>query len=211
MLKRCEDTNLSLNWERAFYGEGNACVLGPQILRAENIAADKYVRLLENRIKTTLPEKSSIQDSIGPPSTRMPMTLSPVVTFVNVKEKLRNGMRCHKTPSKFAKSLTSGALILWGAVSPSSRGTVHTRGVEYLSKWVEAKALPTNDARVVCKFLKTLFSRFGAPRAIISDRRTPLQNDQDFRIVKTLVLAVSNMSFSSSAFSVGNPVSKLID
>ncbi|GJR34883.1 hypothetical protein Tco_1210567 [Tanacetum coccineum] len=39
---------------------------------------------------------------------------SPVVTFVNVKEKLRNGMRCHKTPSKFAKSLTSGALILWG-------------------------------------------------------------------------------------------------
>ncbi|GJV36074.1 reverse transcriptase domain-containing protein [Tanacetum coccineum] len=57
---------------------------------------------------------SSIQDSIGPPSTRMPMTLSPVVTFVNVKEKLRNVMRCHKTPSKFAKSLTSGALILWG-------------------------------------------------------------------------------------------------
>ncbi|GJZ46348.1 reverse transcriptase domain-containing protein, partial [Tanacetum coccineum] len=53
-------------------------------------------------------------DSIGPPSTRMPMTLSPVVTFVNVKEKLRNVMRCHKTPSKFAKSLTSGALILWG-------------------------------------------------------------------------------------------------
>ncbi|GKE52324.1 hypothetical protein Tco_1487480 [Tanacetum coccineum] len=44
----------------------------------------------------------------------MPMTLSPVVTFVNVKEKLRNVMRCHKTPSKFAKSLTSGALILWG-------------------------------------------------------------------------------------------------
>ncbi|GJX59401.1 reverse transcriptase domain-containing protein [Tanacetum coccineum] len=51
---------------------------------------------------------------IGPPSTRMPYDLCPVVTFVNVKEKLRNVMRCHKTPSKFAKSLTSGALILWG-------------------------------------------------------------------------------------------------
>nr|GEZ28689.1 reverse transcriptase domain-containing protein [Tanacetum cinerariifolium] len=35
--------------------------------------------------------------------------------------------------------------------------------VDYLSKWVEAKALPTNDARVVCKFLKSLFARFGAP------------------------------------------------
>nr|GEW08733.1 reverse transcriptase domain-containing protein [Tanacetum cinerariifolium] len=30
--------------------------------------------------------------------------------------------------------------------------------VDYLSKWIEAKALPTNDARVVCKFLKSLFA-----------------------------------------------------
>nr|GEY11702.1 reverse transcriptase domain-containing protein [Tanacetum cinerariifolium] len=33
--------------------------------------------------------------------------------------------------------------------------------VDYLSKWVEAKVLPTNDTRVVVKFLKSLFSRFG--------------------------------------------------
>nr|GFB88925.1 reverse transcriptase domain-containing protein [Tanacetum cinerariifolium] len=32
-----------------------------------------------------------------------------------------------------------------------------------------SKALPTNDARVVAKFLKSLFARFGTPRAIISD------------------------------------------
>ncbi|GJV93369.1 reverse transcriptase domain-containing protein [Tanacetum coccineum] len=50
--------------------------------------------------------------------------------------------------------------------------------VDYLSKWVEAKALPTNDARVVVKFLKSLFSRFGAPRAIISDRGTYFCNDK---------------------------------
>ncbi|GKD91701.1 reverse transcriptase domain-containing protein, partial [Tanacetum coccineum] len=43
---------------------------------------------------------------------------------------------------------------------------------------VEVKALPTNDARVVVKFLKTLFSRFGAPRVIISDRRTHFCNDK---------------------------------
>nr|GEX45734.1 reverse transcriptase domain-containing protein [Tanacetum cinerariifolium] len=41
--------------------------------------------------------------------------------------------------------------------------------VDYLSKWVDEKALPTNDARVVCKFLKSLNARFGTPRAIISD------------------------------------------
>ncbi|GKA91585.1 reverse transcriptase domain-containing protein [Tanacetum coccineum] len=54
---------------------------------------------------------------------------------------------------------------------PSSRGNKYILvAVDYLSKWVEAKALPTNDARVVVKFLKSLFARFGTPRAIISDR-----------------------------------------
>ncbi|GJT41552.1 reverse transcriptase domain-containing protein [Tanacetum coccineum] len=54
-------------------------------------------------------------DSIGPQSTRMPTTLSPTLTFVNVKAKFRNVMRCHKIPSKFAKSLTleGGHLTLW--------------------------------------------------------------------------------------------------
>ncbi|GJR86359.1 reverse transcriptase domain-containing protein [Tanacetum coccineum] len=56
--------------------------------------------------------------------------------------------------------------------------------VDYLSKWVEAKALPTNDARVVCKFLKSLFARFGAPRAIISDRGTHFCNDQFAKVMQ---------------------------
>ncbi|GJW62471.1 reverse transcriptase domain-containing protein [Tanacetum coccineum] len=62
---------------------------------------------------------------------------------------------------------------------PSSRGNKYILvAVDYLSKWVEAKALSTNDARVVCRFLKYLFARFGAPRAIISDRGTHFCNDQ---------------------------------
>nr|GEY57845.1 reverse transcriptase domain-containing protein [Tanacetum cinerariifolium] len=50
--------------------------------------------------------------------------------------------------------------------------------VNYLSKWVKAKVLPTNDPRVVCMFLKSLFTHFGTPRAIISDRGTHFYNDQ---------------------------------
>ncbi|GJT38872.1 reverse transcriptase domain-containing protein [Tanacetum coccineum] len=55
--------------------------------------------------------------------------------------------------------------------------------VDYLSKWVEAKALPTNDARVVCKILKSLFARFGTPRAIISDRGIHFCNDQFAKVM----------------------------
>ncbi|GJZ56043.1 reverse transcriptase domain-containing protein [Tanacetum coccineum] len=67
---------------------------------------------------------------------------------------------------------------------PSSRGKKYILvAVHYLSKWVEAKALPTNDTRVVCKFLKSLFARFGAPRAIISDCGTHFCNDQFAKVM----------------------------
>ena len=42
--------------------------------------------------------------------------------------------------------------------------------MDYVSMWVEVVATPTNDAKVVLKFLqKNIFTRFGALRAIISD------------------------------------------
>ncbi|GJS09331.1 putative reverse transcriptase domain-containing protein [Tanacetum coccineum] len=67
---------------------------------------------------------------------------------------------------------------------PSSRGNKYILvAVDYLSKWVEAKALPTNDARVVVKFLKSLFARFGTPRAIISDRGTYFYNDKFAKVM----------------------------
>ncbi|GJW91670.1 reverse transcriptase domain-containing protein [Tanacetum coccineum] len=55
--------------------------------------------------------------------------------------------------------------------------------VDYLSKWVEAKALPTNDARVVMKFLESLFAQFGTPHAIISDPGTHFCNDQFTKVM----------------------------
>ncbi|GJV95076.1 reverse transcriptase domain-containing protein [Tanacetum coccineum] len=70
---------------------------------------------------------------------------------------------------------------------PSSRGNKYILvAVDYLSKWVEAKALPTNDARVVVKFLKSLFARFGTPRAIISDRGTHFCNDKFAKVMSNV-------------------------
>nr|GEV44550.1 reverse transcriptase domain-containing protein [Tanacetum cinerariifolium] len=67
---------------------------------------------------------------------------------------------------------------------PSSQGNMYILvAVDYLSKWVEAKALPTNDARVVVKFLKSIFTRFGTPRAIISNRGTHFCNDKFAKVM----------------------------
>ena len=50
-------------------------------------------------------------------------------------------------------------------------------GVNYVSKWVEAIPCKQNDHRVVLKFLKeNIFSRFGVPKAIISNGGTHFCN-----------------------------------
>nr|GEX94048.1 reverse transcriptase domain-containing protein [Tanacetum cinerariifolium] len=77
---------------------------------------------------------------------------------------------------------------VWGinfiGTFPSSRGNKYILiAIDYLSKWVEAKALPTNDARVVVKFLKSIFARFGTSRAIISDHGTHFCNDQFAKVI----------------------------
>nr|GEW68992.1 DNA-directed DNA polymerase [Tanacetum cinerariifolium] len=93
---------------------------------------------------------------------------------------------CHMGPSggHHSANLTAKKGIDFMGPFPSSKGNKYILVVvDYLSKWVEAKALPTNDARVVVKFLKSLFSRYGIPRAIISDYGTQFCNDQFTRVM----------------------------
>ena len=77
----------------------------------------------------------------------------------------------------------SGILIceifdVWGidfmGPFPSSFGKVYILlAVDYVSKWVEAKATKFDDAKTVIEFVKShIFNRFGMPKAIISDRGT---------------------------------------
>ncbi|GKC46030.1 reverse transcriptase domain-containing protein [Tanacetum coccineum] len=62
---------------------------------------------------------------------------------------------------------------------PNSKGNKYILvAVDYVSKWVKAQALPMNDARVMIKFLRRLFARFGVPKALISDRGTYFCNSQ---------------------------------
>jgi len=93
------------------------------------------------------------------------------------------GMRCHKHPYYFVKFLMFGASISWDR--SLSFGYVYILlAVDYVSKWVEAKATRTDDSKVVTNFIKSnIFSRFGILRALISDRGTHFCN----RTVETLL------------------------
>ena len=68
---------------------------------------------------------------------------------------------------------------------PSSYSNVYIiLAVDYVSKWVEAKATRTDDSKVVTEFVKTnIFARYGTPRALISDGGTHFCN----RMVEALL------------------------
>ncbi|XP_070046561.1 uncharacterized protein [Nicotiana tomentosiformis] len=61
-------------------------------------------------------------------------------------------------------------IYFMGPFVSSCRNTYILVALDYVSKWIEIIALSNNEARSVVAFLKkNIFTRFGTPRAIISD------------------------------------------
>nr|KAJ0193319.1 hypothetical protein LSAT_V11C800441510 [Lactuca sativa] len=86
-------------------------------------------------------------------------------------------IKCHKIQSLFVKIFD-----VWGidfmAPFPVSFGNIYILlAVDYVSKWVEAKATRSDDSKTVIDFLKSnIFVRFGVPRALMSDQGTHICN-----------------------------------
>ncbi|XP_071723525.1 uncharacterized protein [Rutidosis leptorrhynchoides] len=85
----------------------------------------------------------------------------------------QRGKKCPKPGSKYVRYLMCGGM---GPFPSSNKCLYILVVVDYVSKWAETKALLTNDAKVVIKFLKSLFARFGVPMALISNRGTHFAN-----------------------------------
>nr|GFA04295.1 reverse transcriptase domain-containing protein [Tanacetum cinerariifolium] len=143
----------------------------------ENLAADHLSRL-ENPYENVLDPKEINEN--------FPLETLSMMTFREDSSASWEISQRDEMPQNSIQ--TCEIFDVWGIdfIGPflSSRGNKYILvAVDYLSKWMEAKALPTNDACVVCTFLKSLFARFGLPRAIISDRGTHFCNDQFSKVM----------------------------
>nr|GEX04886.1 reverse transcriptase domain-containing protein [Tanacetum cinerariifolium] len=215
MLKRCEDTNLCINWEKSHFMVKEGIVLGHKISK-EGIEVDKAKVDVITKLPHPTPNKDFANLYAGNFLVKGMSTQQKNKFFKDAKhyfwddpflfkvyadqvirrcvygkEALKILEACHNRPTggHHGANLTAKKVFDVGFFWPTIYKDAYENkyilvAVDYLSKWVEAKALPTNDARVVCKFLKFLFARFGAPRAIISDRDTYFCNDQFEKVMR---------------------------
>nr|GEX83284.1 reverse transcriptase domain-containing protein [Tanacetum cinerariifolium] len=113
MLKRCEDTNLCLNWEKSHFMVKEGIVLGHKIskngIEVDKAKVDVIVKLPQPiTVKAKKPLKFLWLATMDPSGDIMAQTTPPK------RERFHNEMKCLKIPSKFAKFSTFGASISWG-------------------------------------------------------------------------------------------------
>ncbi|GJY01945.1 reverse transcriptase domain-containing protein [Tanacetum coccineum] len=183
MLARCEEPNLVLNGDNVILCKEDA---KPRLIRLENPDLgtfteeeitdkflDEHLMILKAEFNNDEPWRCIAGDEI-----------------------LEILGHCHSRPTEghHTTSITGRKVYEYGFYWPSifkdakdyvitcdacqRSGNISSRTVDYISKWVEAQALPTNDARIVISFLRRLFTRFGVPKALISNRGTHFCNSQ---------------------------------
>ncbi|GJY68026.1 reverse transcriptase domain-containing protein [Tanacetum coccineum] len=199
MLKRCEETNLVLDWKKCHFMVKEGIVLGHKVL-GSGIEVDKVKievwinqKSRENRPKTGKHghgKRKSTKEA-GKSSQSQWSNLG------QFKSNNHSALRYLFTKQDAKPRLIRWILLLqefdivirdkkdFMGPFPSSNGNKYILvAIDYVSKWVEAQGFPTSDARNVVNFLGRLFTRFGIPKALISDRGTYFCNDQMEKAMK---------------------------
>nr|GEV10606.1 reverse transcriptase domain-containing protein [Tanacetum cinerariifolium] len=175
MLQRCEDTNLSLNWEKSHFMVIEGIVLGHKISKNGTKVDRAKVDVIAK-----LPHPTTIKVLLLQEFDFKVLDTKEVENLAaDHLSRLENPYENMLDPKGINETFPLETLSMVTFRGDSSASWF----ADFANYQVEAKALPTNDARVVCKFLKSLFARFGAPRAIISDRGTHFCNEQFAKVM----------------------------
>ncbi|GJX87937.1 reverse transcriptase domain-containing protein [Tanacetum coccineum] len=191
MLQRCKNAHLVLNWEKCHFMVKEGIVLGHKVSgaglevdKAKINVISKLPTLLTSKVVEAFSDMAVFNDSSDdsevddnfPGETLMEINTkneSWFADFANylVADIIPKGMT-YQQKNKFFSDLKH---YFWEEPYLLKFEYILV-AVDYVSKWAEAQALPTNDVRVVVTFLKKLFCRFGMPKALISDRDTHFCN-----------------------------------
>ncbi|KAK4385593.1 Retrovirus-related Pol polyprotein from transposon.6 [Sesamum angolense] len=153
---------------------------------AENLVADHLSRLITERDPNPLKDEFPDEHLL----TTQETTHDSYLFCKSCKNCQKTGNLGPRVQMPLAPILVCKIFDVWGidfmGPFPTSFGKTYIiLGVDYVSKWVEAKATRTDDARTVIDFVKAnIFSRYGIPRAIISDRGTHLCNKMVSALLK---------------------------
>ncbi|GJR85440.1 reverse transcriptase domain-containing protein [Tanacetum coccineum] len=187
MLQRCKDAHLVLNWEKCHFMFKEGIVLGHKVSSA-GLEVDKA----KIDVISKLPPPTNIKGGHYGPNVTAKKVLDSGFYWPTIIKEAHTLVRLCKACQKTGNISKRDAMPLnniqvyeifdiWGIdfMGPflkSYKFEYILVTVDYISKWAEAHALPTNDARVVVTFLKKLFCHFGMPKALISDRGTHFCN-----------------------------------
>ncbi|GJZ27375.1 reverse transcriptase domain-containing protein [Tanacetum coccineum] len=177
MLARCEETNIVLNWEKCHF-----------MIVPPNWTPEKRRRFFSQVKKYFWDEPYAFKlcpDNI----TRRCVVggeIHEILAYcqsgpigghhsASITGRKRSGNISSRSKMPQNNIQVCDVFDVWGldfmGPFPNSKGNKYILvAVDYVSKWVKAQALPTNDACVVIKFLRRLFARFGVPKALISNR-----------------------------------------
>ncbi|GJY97219.1 reverse transcriptase domain-containing protein [Tanacetum coccineum] len=216
MLKLCEDTNLVLNWEKCHFMVKEGIICADQVIRrcvygqeAVDILTACHNGPIGGHHGANYTAKNVFDSGFFCPT--IYRDAHDLVTRCDACQRQGKISQRDEMPQNTIQ--VCEIFEVWGIsfLGPflSLRGNKYILvAIDYLSKWVEAKALPTNDARVVCKFLKSLLAQFGTPRAIIGDRGTHFCNDQLTKVMLkyevTHCLSTAYHPQTSGQFKVSN-------
>ncbi|GKD75736.1 reverse transcriptase domain-containing protein, partial [Tanacetum coccineum] len=183
MLGRCEETNLVLNWEKCHFMVKEGIVLGHKISR-KGIEVDKAKinviakfpypsnvkvgavlgQRIDRKFKLVYYASKTLNDAQAHYTTIEKELLAGAENLaVGHLSRLENPYMGELVEDEIADKFPDEHLMILKAKLNDEEpwGNKYILvAVDYVSKWVEAQALPTNDARVVVKFLKGLFARF---------------------------------------------------
>ncbi|GJY82407.1 reverse transcriptase domain-containing protein [Tanacetum coccineum] len=172
MLQRCKDAHLVLNWEKCHFMVKEEIVLGHKVSEA-GLGVDKAKIDVISKLPppTNIKEFDiEIKDRKGTENVTADHLSRTKKEEISDDSEIDDNFPRETLMEIYTKDDPWFADFANYLEEPYLFKVCSDVAVDYVSKWAEAQALPTNDSRVVITFLKKLFCHFRMPNALIIDR-----------------------------------------